>query len=318
MTKQNITAWFLEGGSVTIPKHLLTFMEPLGLNFEDLGKMVYLLYCGTDQIKRGDQYAQDAARTLHAKGLIHWYTDTETVDFSPMFDKISMYLGDTPQHMAADREDYTAGELNYAQVIKNIERKFGYFPTAKETGAIQEAVQRYSWSYELVQELFMVHYEKQRKECDFKWFCQMAYSAQVQDKTSLREFVESLDTITYKTREVLRKLGKRNHPSEPQKEMYLKWSGMWKFSHEMILLAVEDTTGASNPSFNYLDGILSNWKERGITTPEALQAEKQLQLRQKESENAARRGSGIGNSTRRKGSIPEYDTEKVDLSFLER
>ena len=40
VTKQNITAWFLEGGSVSIPKHLITFMEPLGLSFEDLGKMV--------------------------------------------------------------------------------------------------------------------------------------------------------------------------------------------------------------------------------------------------------------------------------------
>ena len=50
MSKQNITAWFFEGGTVSIPSRLLGLMEPLGLNFEDLGKMLYLLYCGTDQI----------------------------------------------------------------------------------------------------------------------------------------------------------------------------------------------------------------------------------------------------------------------------
>ena len=63
MSKQNITAWFFEGGTVSIPSRLLGLMEPLGLNFEDLGKMLYLLYCGTDQIKSNDHYALEAART---------------------------------------------------------------------------------------------------------------------------------------------------------------------------------------------------------------------------------------------------------------
>jgi len=310
VTKQNITAWFLEGGSVTIPKHLLGLMEPLGLTFEDLGKMVYLLYCGTDQIKRNDRYAQDAARTLHAKGLIHWFTDTETVDFSPMFDKISMSLGETPQHLAQDRDAFSSAELNYAQVIKNIEKALGYFPNLQDKQMIQEAVQRYNWSYELVQELFILHYREHKKESNFRFFCQMAYGAQVTDIASLKSFVAGLDTITYKTKEVLRRLGKRNNPSEPQKELYLKWSAQWKFTHEMILLAVEETTGADNPSFNYLDSILKSWMDAGITTPEGLQAEKQRQRGMRES-----RGQNNGNS--RKGGLPEYDTKKENLDFLE-
>ena len=318
MTKQNITAWFLEGGSVSIPKHLITFMEPLGLSFEDLGKMVYLLYCGTDQIKRGDHYAQEAARALHQKGLIHWFTDTETIDFSPMFDKISAFVGETPQHMAFDKEDYTASEMTYAQMVKNIEQQLGIFLSAIDSSTIQEVVQLYSWPYELVQELYFVYYKNRKQESSFKWFCQMAYGAQVHDKKSVKEYAENLDTITFKTREILRKLGKHNNPSEPQKEMYLKWSGVWKFTHEMILLAVEDTTGASNPSFNYLDGILSDWKERGITTPEALKADK-LQWQNMKEQFAEERNTvkSAGATARRKGSLPQYDTKKEDLDFLE-
>lgn len=312
VTKQNITAWFLEGGSVAIPKHLLGLMEPLGLNFEDLGKMVYLLYCGTDQVKRNDHYAQEAARTLHAKGLIHWFTDTETVDFSPMFDKISVSLGETPQYLAENRENFTSTELNYAQVLKNIEQKLGYFLTLQEKQMIQEVVQRYNWSYELVQELFMLHYKEHKSESNFRWFCQMAYGAQVQDKASLKAFADNLDTITYKTKEVLRRLGKRNNPSEPQKELYLKWSAQWKFTHEMILQAVEETTGADNPSFNYLDSILKSWMEAGIATPEDLQADKQRQQNMKDN-----RAQGHTGGSRRKGGLPEYDTKKENLDFLE-
>ena len=328
VTKQNITAWFLEGGSVTIPKHLLAMMEPLGLSFEDLGKMVYLLYCGTDQIKRSDRYAQEAARTLHSKGLIHWFTDTETVDFSPMFDKISSFLGDIPQQMAYDREAYTANEMTYAQLVKNLEQQLGIFLSAIDSSTIQSVVQQYSWSYELVQEMYIIYYQKYRKQEAFQWFCQMAYGAQVHDKESLKAYVDKKDTISTKTTEVLRRLGKYNNPSEPQKEMYLKWTAIWKFTHEMILLAVEDTTGASNPSFNYLDGILSNWKERGITTPEALKEDKQRQQSMKEQfvsdRNTFERTAGdkhtsssSGSAVRRKGTLPQYDTKKEDLDFLE-
>ncbi len=327
MTKQNITAWFLEGGSVAIPKHLLAMMEPLGLSFEDLGKMVYLLYCGTDQIKKSDHYAQDAARTLHHKGLIHWYTDSETVDFSPMFDKINAFVGESPQYTTVKQEAFSESELSYAQMLKNFERKYAQSVPAKDIYAIQEVVQRYSWSYELVQELYFVYYENRKQESSFKWFCQMAYGAQVCDKASLKAFVDNLDTITFKTTEVLRRLGKRNNPSEPQKEMYLKWSGQWKFSHEMILLAVEDTTGASNPSFNYLEGILKNWLDRGILTPEALQADKQRQQSAKEQltkeqtsfDRASFEKNSVGGvgTTRRKGTLPQYDTKKEDLDFLE-
>ena len=78
MTKQNVTAWFFEGGSISIPNRMLGMMEQLHLSFDDIGKIIYLLYCGADQIKRSDKYAVEAARTLHEKGLIHWFTDTET------------------------------------------------------------------------------------------------------------------------------------------------------------------------------------------------------------------------------------------------
>ena len=47
MIKQNMTAWFFEGGVIGLPKNLLGLMEPLGLTFEDIGKIVYLLYCGS-------------------------------------------------------------------------------------------------------------------------------------------------------------------------------------------------------------------------------------------------------------------------------
>lgn len=113
--KQNLYAWFFEGGVVGVPKRLLGLMEPLGLDFDDLGKIIYLLYAGTDEVKSDDRYAIEAARTLHGKGLVNWYTDRETIDFSPMFDKIAAALGENSQKTELTSSDeFNTNQLNYA------------------------------------------------------------------------------------------------------------------------------------------------------------------------------------------------------------
>ena len=77
----------------------------------------YLLYCGCDQIDPKDQYAISAAKTLHAKGIVHWTVDEKTVDFSPMFDKISQFLGEMPVHI--EQKGFTIKQINdFANVFK--------------------------------------------------------------------------------------------------------------------------------------------------------------------------------------------------------
>ena len=36
--------------------------------------------------------------------------------------------------------------------------------------------------------------------------------------------------------------------------------------------AVDETIGARNPSFKYIDAVLKEWQEQDITTPEGLRA----------------------------------------------
>lgn len=313
MQKQNLTAWFFEGGAVSVPSRLLGLMEPLGLTFEDLGKILYLLYCGPDQIKNHDHYAVEAARTLHGKGLIHWFTDTETVDFSPMFDKISANLGETPQYVAGEG-GFSTSELNYAQLVKKLEQHLGIFLTLRDKQNIQEVVQRYNWSYDLVYEIYALYYKQQRSAYEFGFFCQMAYGAQVRDKESFQRFTENLNTTTYKTTEVLRKLGQQGYPTEPQKELYFKWTARWKFSHEMVMEAVEETTSARNPSFKYMDAVLKDWLDRGILTPEALEYDRQEKEQAKEKEKAKSQ-----KVHRLKSAVPQkFKPEGRDLSFLEK
>ena len=64
------------------------------------------------------------------------------------------------------------------------------------------------------------------------------------------------------TRRVLSRMGKRRLPSDDELEMYEKWIGEWGFDPDGILAACRETT-SGDPSFKYLDGILSGLRSRG-------------------------------------------------------
>lgn len=310
--KQNLYAWFFEGGIVGVPKRLLGLMEPLGLDFDDLGKIIYLLYSGTSEVKSDDRYAIEAARTLHGKGLINWYTDKESIDFSPMFEKIAASLGESSEKINFnDTNEFSTHQLNYAELIKKLEREQGKFLSLKEKQELESAVQKYNWSYDLLYEIYMFYQKNFRKHTyDFSFFCQMAYGAKVEDSGGLARFIASLETTNTKVQEVLRRLGKYNNPTEKQKEMYLKWTNLWKFSHEMILLAADENMAADNPSFAYTDTVLDNWYKEQIVTVDDVKMRKENQAKKRQAMQEAKK------ALRQKSSQDKFPTTKRDLDYL--
>lgn len=68
-------------------------------------------------------------------------------------------------------------------------------------------------------------------------------------------------------RGILKKLGKRNLPSEDQIKMYLKWTKEWHFTPEAIEEAVK-LTAKGDPSMGYLDGILKGMRRENGTDGE--------------------------------------------------
>jgi len=268
MGKQNFTAWLLANGFIGIPKNLIGFMEPLGLNFEDLGKLLYLYYCG-NEVKKSDKYAQEAVKTLEKKGLLLWYPNLEKVDFSPMFNTISENLGINPAQVETAT---TAEEMDYSQFIKSLEKKLGRFLSVKEKVELEKAGRQYNWSYDLLYELYVYYQNSFRRHYPFSFFAQLAYGAKVENQESIAKFIENLNYTVYKVAEIKKRLGHKSYPTEIEKECYQKWANQWKFSHEMILLAVEQTIHATDPSFSYIDKVLENWLADDIKTPEALKS----------------------------------------------
>lgn len=263
--------WFLSGGSVAMPKRFLAYMATLDLSFEELGEIVYLL-AQEGRIASGDIYANTAAKDLVQKRLITYNVDSGEVSLKPLFDRM---LGQTTAGEAAAAQGNTTKEQDYealTEVVRRYEKERGVILPPKARGEISEIIQRYGWASDLVFEIYDYYQRNQRQHYSFLSFAQLAHNAGVNEPAALKSFIKGLDYEYTKVREVLRLLGKRNAPTEPQRALYAKWTGDWGFSHELVLMAIDDTTGADNPSMNYLDAILENWRRMGISRRDQVEA----------------------------------------------
>lgn len=88
------------------------------------------------------------------------------------------------------------------------------------------------------------------------------------DLDQLFEKQEKLNTL-YKS--IAKKLGYTRTLTEYEKGYIEKWSVEYEFSLEIIEIALKKTTAKSNPNFDYIDKLLTDWHDRGFKTSEEIQ-----------------------------------------------
>ena len=261
----NIASWLFSGGSVSIPKRLLAFSDILGLDFESIGQLIYLLYLEGEVVDK-DKVGINAAIELSNKELVDFDRENGSVDFSPLFSKLAVFTG------ISDEKPKTALSTTdiLTNLIKKIEKTQGTFLSPKEKLEISQTIERYGWSEALIYESFIYYKKLKDKTYTFSFFVKLANGAGVKNLETLKEYIKTLNYEQTKVREVLRRIGKYNNPTVAQEEMYYKWSREWQFTHDMIILASDKTVGADKPSFIYIDVILADWYDKGIKTKQDL------------------------------------------------
>ncbi|MBQ9252574.1 MAG: DnaD domain protein [Clostridia bacterium] len=86
----------------------------------------------------------------------------------------------------------------------------------------------------------------------------------VQTVEEAEDFLSRDQALYQGTKAVLKRLGKRNLPSEDQLALYKKWTQEWGFTPEAIQEACAETA-KGDPSMGFLDGVLRNIRERSAS-----------------------------------------------------
>ncbi|MZP29620.1 DnaD domain protein [Heliobacterium undosum] len=104
---------------------------------------------------------------------------------------------------------------------------------------------------------------------EFRRQAEMVAAWGISGRDQLAEFFGKKTYLDEKVYEVWLTLGSPNKINDIFRDTYVKWSQSWGFSHEVILRACQEAyKGAANPSINYVDKVLSRWREAGVRTVE--------------------------------------------------
>lgn len=86
------------------------------------------------------------------------------------------------------------------------------------------------------------------------------------DLSSVHDYFEKLRETDEFLSKMLTVCGANRRPNAWDRENLLIWKS-WNFSEDMILQAAKLSAGKSSPTA-YMNGILSNWKNKGVFTPD--------------------------------------------------
>jgi DnaD/phage-associated family protein len=71
---------------------------------------------------------------------------------------------------------------------------------------------------------------------------------------------------------IIKKLKRRSPLTEFEEALIEKWIVDYKYNFEIIEYALKKTTGTSEPNFNYIDTVITDWYKRGLKSKEEIVA----------------------------------------------
>ena len=96
---------------------------------------------------------------------------------------------------------------------------------------------------------------------------QKLYKLGIVTQEAFNEYLADLSAWDDKVRGLLEKLGIKRYVNEFDREFYRTWTESWNFNEQIIDYATSLSVGKSN-AIQYMNKILSSWKNKGITTLE--------------------------------------------------
>ncbi len=84
-------------------------------------------------------------------------------------------------------------------------------------------------------------------------------------------YYEKQEKLKKLSKTISKKLGITRQLSQYEEAYIEKWTIEFNYSMDIIEIALKRTTSKSNPSFDYLDKLLTDWHERNFTTPDDIQ-----------------------------------------------
>ena len=97
------------------------------------------------------------------------------------------------------------------------------------------------------------------------------YKNKIQTFNDLDKYYEKQEKISILCKSIAKKLGYTRQFTEYEQANKEKWYIDYGYSLDIIEIALKKTTSKSNPNFDYLNTLISDWHDRGFKTADEIQ-----------------------------------------------
>ena len=170
------------------------------------------------------------------------------------------------------KRSYTRDQLaefskreNVSELLFVAQQYFGRTLNPSEIKTILFFVDELHFSDDLIDHLLQYCVDRGKK--DFKYVEKVAINWAEKGITTWEQAKETIGKYDKNTYVIMNELGKNGSPTRKEMEYVNRWTKEYLFPMDVILEACERTVIATDSHrFEYAEGILRNWKERGVNT----------------------------------------------------
>ena len=160
-----------------------------------------------------------------------------------------------------------------AQAIENINNEFFQGVMSPSWyGDIDLWFSKYSFDEEVMIALFSYCFERSALN---KYYVQTVADAWAKNNiktfSDLDKYYQKKEALSKIQKSIAKKLGIRRQLTQYEEAYIEKWTLEYNYNMSIIEIALKKTTSKTNPSFEYVDKLISDWYERGLKTPEEVE-----------------------------------------------
>ena len=175
--------------------------------------------------------------------------------------------------LSAEQIQKSAESQKRAKTLEYINNKFfsGLMPTTWYPD-IELWFKKYEFDDEVMIALFEYCFDKSALHRNYIQVVADAWSKNsIKTYNDLELYYEKQEKVNKVANMIIKKLNISRPLSHYEFNYVEKWIIDFNFSFDIIEIALKRTTSKVNPSFDYIDKLLTDWHDRKFTTPEQVQ-----------------------------------------------
>lgn len=256
-----ITEYLSEAPGDYIKVYLyILFLSKYGkdIKLNDLSKKIAL---PLPTIQAAIKYWEDA-EVITKKGTGYIVNNIQEVELNKLYSPKITVSKESVQNMQKDKSRSSAIEAINNSFFQGIMSPSWY-------GDIDLWFKKFEFDEEVMIALFRYCFDKSALHKNYvKTVAEAWHGNNIKTFSELEEYYENQDRLNKIKKNICKKLGLTRNLTQYEEAYIEKWLQEYKYNLDVIELALKKTTSKSNPNFDYIDKIITDWYERKLLNSE--------------------------------------------------